>query len=81
MSTIKMIDLPVPLPSVQPRGLPSTDPNFNPTVVKSFRITEEDYEKIEAAAKITGTTCSEFVRWCAHYAAVDLLRKHRKRKA
>lgn len=77
--SIKIIELPVPLPSVQPRGAVLDDADFTPTSVRSFRITDEDYSTVIEAAKITGTSVSEFVRWCALYSATDICRQHTRR--
>lgn len=77
-NTIHTVTLPVPLPSVQPRGAILDDENFVAAGVKTFRITDEDYQTVVEAAAITGTTVSEFVRWCALYAANDVCRQHNK---
>lgn len=62
-----------PLPSTYERGLNSDLTNMPPV---SIRIPESHREPIELAAKLLGVTKSEFIRWCAHQVAIDIVKQH-----
>lgn len=61
-----------PMPAVVPRGTASPLER-QPTI--SIRFPIEQREAVEEAADVLRMTRSEFVRWCAYYVALDILKQ------
>lgn len=53
-------------------GVPKTHP-------VSIRFTDDDRFDIEAAARMIGVSFGEFVRWCSHYAAIEVKNEMHRR--
>ena len=61
-----------PMPAVVPRGTASPLER-QPSI--SIRFPVEQRETIEEAAAVLDTTRSEFIRWCAYYVALEILKQ------
>lgn len=61
-----------PMPAVVPRGTASPLEQ-QPTI--SVRVPIVQREAIEEAALLLHVTRSEFVRWCAYYVALEILKQ------
>lgn len=61
-----------PIHSVVPRGLASPEKN-QPTV--SIRLTRDARDDINIACGLLDLPRSEFIRWCAHLVALDIIKQ------
>lgn len=62
-----------PLPSTYARGVHASSQNL-PAV--SVRMPQQTRDTIEDASALIGVNKSEFIRWCAHQVALDILKQH-----
>lgn len=62
-----------PMPSVVLRGS-SSPRDQQPT--RSIRFEPEQLEAMDQAADILKMTRSAFIKWCAYYAALDIIKQH-----
>lgn len=73
---VQKIEIPAPRRSVYARGKAS---KAKQAPIRSLRIPDEEYKRIQEAAFACDMSMADFVRWCAGYAAnhvLDQVRLH-----
>lgn len=66
-----------PMPSVYTRGVGS---DAEDTAKVSVRIQYSVVDELDQASRLLGMTRGAFIRWCAHQAAIDILKQHKQFK-
>jgi hypothetical protein len=63
-----------PMPSVVPRG--NASPNKQQPS-RSIRFDQDELDAIDKAAELLNMSRSAFTKWCAFYAALDIIEQHK----
>lgn len=67
------VEVPAPMRSTMPRGIHATRKQ-SPAI--SIRFPEDELSDIEKAAALCDMTRAEFIRWCSHFSALDIMKQH-----